>query len=236
MRVRIETSFLFQSDGLTAIVRGSGTIKQVPIRLLFGFAALLLITSLAGCNAADPVVAPAVDPMDDPAMEKTAPVGTVWSEAMESPLLEPYKGRWRLDLKLTGDPRVDQASGPLIAMPAVETDIVIKGQFITELTVPEGQYRLFAAHSHDGWICARAWYHEDRHDDGDMSKCHVQMRLDGPDLHFQVRHAGRGVEFTDPDFASNPPVIGLDQSQCSLANDVDYDWQPWLSYVYTSVK
>jgi hypothetical protein len=232
MRARIEDGFPRNNYGFTGGFGRLVSFGLASLRSLIGLAALLLITSLTGCNWADSVV----DPMDDPAMEKAAPVGTVWSEAMESPLLVPYKGRWRLDLKLTGDPRIDKTAGPLIAMPATETDIVINGNFITELTVPEGQYRLFAAHSHDGWICARAWYHEDRHDDGDMSKCHIRMRLDGPDLHFQVRHAGRSVEFTDPDFASNPPVISLDQSQCSLESDMDYDWQPWLSYVYTSVK
>lgn len=91
------------------------------------------------------------------------------------------------------DPEQVQAS-----MGRMHPDIRIDGHIVLCDGVPEAEYRLFGLHQHDTVVCGKAWHHEDRHDHGDMSKCHVRLtRLDDA-LHLAVRMHDGLPELDDP--------------------------------------
>jgi hypothetical protein len=86
-------------------------------------------------------------------------------------------------------------------------------------------------HQHNQWVCGKAWYHEDRHDPGDMSKCFVRLEIVNADLHFSLRQQDGVLNLNDPDL-TNMPITAGSASACTADAAADPPWSPWTTYVF----
>lgn len=161
-----------------------------------------------------------------------------------SPLMKPFEGVWTVDFEKT--------LGAQRAGGALEESIAATRKFHTEhpelwtmqgslrfsgnTAVGEGmlqqEYWCFGLHEHDGWVCGKAWHHEDRHDPGDMSKCCVRFRLDGNDLHFDLRMQDGLPDLNDPDLLTTPAPEGGSATTCDAEKPAGQDWGEWSRTVY----
>jgi len=82
-------------------------------------------------------------------------------------------------------------------------------------------------HEHEGKICGKSWFHEDRYDPGDMSKCLVRLSSVGEGLRLEVKSAADSADPEDPEVISQGPV-DLDSAKGCLAEKADEsNWGPW---------
>jgi hypothetical protein len=92
------------------------------------------------------------------------------------------------------------------------------------------EYRLFAIHQHGPIVCAKAWYHEDRHDPGDMSKCWVRLERVGDEFHFHVKFQDDSADIEkDPDLTSMPTLVNV--KDCEVAGDKP-ESKEWTTFVF----
>jgi hypothetical protein len=94
------------------------------------------------------------------------------------------------------------------------------------------EYRLFAVHEHDRYVCAKAWHHEDRFDPGDMSKCYVRLAVVGEELHLQVKMQEGWPADDDPDLRGTPPVVAGPRFRCDADAPTGKHWTEWAAYVF----
>ncbi len=127
----------------------------------------------------------------------------------------------RAALKLTG---VEAALRRLHADLSVSGDTFVGHGFLSE------EYRLFAIHQHGEIVCAKAWFHEDRHDPGDMSKCWVRLERVGDEFHFHVKSQDDSADIEkDPDLTSMPTLVSA--KSCEVAGD-KFESTEWTTYVF----
>jgi hypothetical protein len=97
--------------------------------------------------------------------------------------------------------------------------------------VPSAEYRFFSLHERGGKVCGKAWHHEDRHDPGDMSKCHVRLSMQGEFLHMEVRMQEDLPDLDDPDLQS-PPTEGGSAADCDTDDPAGADGGEWTTYAF----
>lgn len=185
---------------------------------------MLFVLACFGCEPSDPLT------------ELSAPPSSVWGPAIQHELLDPLRGRWKIDVEKSRELQ-EQRESSVKSGGGIEIDI--DGQVIAlHFGAFEGQYRLFSVHEHDGWICARAWDHEDVHDPGDMSKIHIRLKIDDDgQLLMETQRTDRAVRIEDPDFGADVPVIAPDGSVCPRDNDDLYNWgDEWFPEVYSRIE
>ncbi|MBM4075667.1 MAG: hypothetical protein FJ267_08500 [Planctomycetes bacterium] len=157
--------------------------------------------------------------------------GTVWGPPHLCEMLNEFAGTWALSSALTREASESSSTNTLFE-PVDGYQIMISGHIANGVDVTGEQYRMFSLHRHDGWVCGRAWHHEDRLDPGDMSKCHVRLKRDGDKLIFRVRCSRSGGDANDLDVGHAIPVILADNSPCPLDHDFEYVWDDWETRVY----
>lgn len=117
------------------------------------------------------------------------------------------------------------------ALNRLHPDLSITGDtFVGRNGFLSQEYRLFAIHQHGAIVCAKAWFHEDRHDPGDMSKCWLRLERVGDDFHFHVKFQGDDVDTEkDPDLTSMPTLV--DAKNCEVAGE-KLESKEWTTYVF----
>jgi hypothetical protein len=197
---------------------------QIRLRLV---ALSVIPIALAGCD--DSLTPPGSGPFGAP---------------NESRLLAPFSGEWMFDLERTLEAqkaagvseaniarmRKLYAGNPQIGK--MHPDMTIKGNEAACSGLPAGEYRFFAMHEHDGKICGKAWHHEDRFDPGDMSKCHVRLKIDDGLLRFEIRMKEGLPDLNDPDLRSTPAVDLDSSANCEADAPSGADWSEWSTYVF----
>jgi hypothetical protein len=155
------------------------------------------------------------------------------------PPLQPVQGGWRLDHEKTlaawqaeRVPAAEIAQARAVGPSSrLHPDMTIVGDVAVLSGFPEGEYRFFALHPHDRWICGKAWHHEDRHDPGDMSKCYVRLEPKDGELRLSVRMEDAGAELDDPDVSEMPTTAGS-AAECQADAAPEPDWSPWATFVF----
>jgi hypothetical protein len=109
-------------------------------------------------------------------------------------------------------------------------DLNLTGHVATGSGFPSEEHRFFALHEHDGVVCGKAWHHEDRFDPGDMSKCHIKLRLQDGQLHLDVKMY-EDVDISDPDLIGSPPIV-MDAKDCDAPDAMSPDRNGWSTYVF----
>lgn len=143
--------------------------------------------------------------------------------------LEPFQGQWVFNPERTAAARKARGE-PSIGGGARAPGFVIQGHVATGEGAPSEEYRFFALHEHDGVVCGKAWHHEDRHDPGDMSKCHVKLCRAGDEFHLTVfMHEGL-PDLDDPDLNA-APVVAAGPAGCNPPPD-DPAAGAWVTYVF----
>lgn len=117
------------------------------------------------------------------------------------------------------------------AMRSLHADFTIDGHVALCSGLPQAEYRFFGLHDHDGFVCGKAWHHEDRHDPGDMSKCYVKLKLVGDELHFRVRMQ-ESLPDSDRDLTNSPPIVLDSSSGCDADHPSGTDWSEWETFVF----
>lgn len=203
-----------RSGTMVGIVEtGLSELNRSMTRLTFG-ATLVLVALLSGCGPSDSV-------------------------AVAPPLLQPCEGVWRFDTEKTlqyweshGTPaaEISQARKLSQSFP-LHPDMTIAGTVATLSGFPPGEYAFFALHSHDRWVCGKAWHHEDRNDPGDMSKYFVRLERKGDELHFSVRSHEKSADPADPDIGDMPATSGSAKA-CDTDKADKRSWSPWATFVF----
>src|SRR5690348_13502566 len=169
----------------------------MPYRLTI--AAMLI--ALIGCNRA-----PAPPP---PAGGGGGPFGP----PVMTPIMQPFQGAWRFSLAKTlalwqadGVPAAEIAQAKTLATSfPLHPDMTITGDTAVLSPLPlVGEYRFFALHPHNQWVCGKAWHHEDRNDPGDMDKYLTRQKRDAGDLHFSFRVPEDAADPNDPELTKMP--------------------------------
>jgi hypothetical protein len=146
------------------------------------------------------------------------------TKAMRKRLTEVQEKKSAADrgaMKLAG---VDAALRRLHADLSITGDTFIGSGFLSQ------EYRLFAIHQHGPIVCAKAWFHEDRHDPGDMSKCWVRLERVGDDFHFHVKMQDDTADTEkDPDLTSMPTLV--DAKSCEVAGEKP-ESKEWTTFVF----
>jgi hypothetical protein len=179
----------------------------------------------AGSGGTAPAAAAAAGPFGPPVM---------------TPIMQPFQGPWRFSLAKTlaqwqadGVPAAEIAQAK--SLPAsfpLHPDLSITGDtaVLSPLPLP-GEYKFFALHAHNAWVCGKAWHHEDRNDPGDMDKQLTRLRLDGPNLHLALRSHEAAADPNDPDVTTMPTLAGS-AATCTADTVTDPPWSPWRTYVF----
>jgi hypothetical protein len=192
-------------------------------------AALLL--ALVGCKRA-----PAA-----PAATGGGAGGGPFGPPVMTPMMQPFQGSWRFSLAKTlaqwqtdGVPAAEIAQAKTIAAKfPLHPDMAITGDTAVLSPLPlTGEYKFFALHPHDGWVCGKAWHHEDRNDPGDMDKYLTRLQLrDTGDLLLAVRIHEDAADPKDPDVTTMPTLAGS-ATTCTADTDPEPPWSPWRTYVF----
>lgn len=166
------------------------------------------------------------------------------SSPQSSPLMKPFERVWAVDFEKTLEAqRSGGASEESIAAarqlhsehPELQT-MLGSLRFTGNVALGEGglaqEYWCFDLHEHDGWVCGKAWHHEDRHDPGDMSKCCVRFRLEGESLLFDLRLQDGLPDLNDPDLLTTPAPEGGSATTCDAEKPAGSDWSEWSRTVY----
>jgi len=196
-----------------------------------------LLFSSAGCGAPGPAGAPGAG---QGAGMDSGPL----SPPQASPLMKPFEGVWAVDQEQTFEAqRAAGVSEEVIArlreMSARNPELRelhSRLRFTGNVALGEGglaqEYWCFGLHEHDGWVCGKAWHHEDRYDPGDMSKCCVRFRLDGENLLFDLRLQDGLPDLNDPDLLTPPAPEGGSATTCDAEKPAGRDWGEWSRTVY----
>jgi hypothetical protein len=116
------------------------------------------------------------------------------------------------------------------ALKQLHPDLSITGDTFVGHGFLAQEYRLFAIHQHGPIVCAKAWFHEDRHDPGDMSKCWIRLERVKDEFHFHVKMQDDDVDIEkDPDLTSMPTLV--DATSCEVAGEKT-ESQEWTTFVY----
>ena len=116
------------------------------------------------------------------------------------------------------------------ALKQLHPDLAITGDTFVGRGFLSQEYRLFAIHNHGPIVCAKAWFHEDRHDPGDMSKCWVRLERVGDEFHFHVKHEDDSADTEkDPDLKHMPTLV--DAKSCEVAGE-KLESQDWMTVVF----
>ncbi len=107
-------------------------------------------------------------------------------------------------------------------------DITIKGNIIFGRGALAEEHDLFALHAHGSVVCGKAWFHEDRHDPGDMSKVWIRLELVGDELRIHIKD-GDFPDQEDADMLERPTLV--DASKCETAKE-KVESQAWNSFVF----
>jgi hypothetical protein len=154
--------------------------------------------------------------------------------------MQPFGGPWRFNLAKTlaqwqadGVPAAEIAQAKTIAAQfPLHADMTLTGDTALLSPLPlVGEYKFFALHPHNGWVCGKAWNHEDRNDPGDMSKCLARLKLDNADLHLALRSDANAADPKDPDVTTMPVLAGS-ATTCTADAVADPPWTPWRTYVF----
>lgn len=111
-------------------------------------------------------------------------------------------------------------------------DFRLDGHVATGESLSRAEYRFFGLHEHDGVLCGKAWHHEDRFDPGDMSKCYVNLRRTGDELHLDVFFVEESVDLNDPDLVGSPQLTLGPGEQCTAPAEDRTDLMAWTTYVF----
>jgi hypothetical protein len=161
------------------------------------------------------------------------------SAAAAAPILQPFQGPWRFSLAKTlaywqakGVPasEIAQARATAKSFP-LHPDMSIQNDTAVLPGMIEGEYRFFALHPHNQWVCGKAWHHEDRHDPGDMDKYYVRLEIQGADLHLSVRIPEDAADPADPD-VTNTSLTAGSAATCGADALATPPWSPWRTYVF----
>jgi hypothetical protein len=158
--------------------------------------------------------------------------------------MDPFTGTWAFDFEKTlaiqkaagaSDAQIAQlrklyADNP--ALGKMHPDLTFDGNVAVGAGLLSSEYRFFAMHKHGTKICGKAWHHEDRFDPGDMSKCHVRLKIDGVYLFMEVDMEEDSPALNDPDLASEPPVEG-DAAKCDVEARPGKKPSDWMTYVFS---
>lgn len=167
--------------------------------------------------------------------------------SIHSPIMNAFAGNWTCDNERTDEERLKAGD----SQEEIERDKVIREKYpILSLSAqllvfaddlaysPNGlqcEYKFYHMHKHDKTLCGKAWFHEDRNDQGDMSACRVKLALVNDELHFQVRHMQRDIEvneivgFSESEFEADPAACDADSPKAG-------PWGDWMMTVYKRVK
>ncbi len=161
-----------------------------------------------------------------------------------SPLMAPLAGKWTFALDKTLDAQKQAgATDEQIAMSRkfhesnpvfgkMHPDMTFEGDQAVGAGLLSSEYRFFGMHTHGSKLCGKAWHHEDRHDPGDMSKCHVRLEVVKGDLYMEVYMQDGLPDLDDPDLRSEPPTEG-DAAQCDIDTKASQKPRDWMTYVFT---
>ena len=155
--------------------------------------------------------------------------------ADNDPRMAPFEGKWRFDSQATlaeMEARGVEAETvrKLRELYKKHTDlfqhpdITITGLEIVGDGLLSSEYRLFALHKHDEILCAKAWYHEDRHDPGDMNKCFIQLEIIDSKLKMTLKHHDGWPEMNDPDLSL---PIDSDAETCRNSQEIKNSPKEW---------
>lgn len=200
-----------------------------------GACLIALVGALCGCDL------PSLDPGASRRTFESEWDG-VWRRRGPYPLLSPFAGDWAYDID--GTLAVLEKAGT----PKEETDLIRKlhdeapqvtqgelrfeGNVATALGKRPEEYRFFSMHQHDGYICGKAWHHEDRFDYGDMSKCHVRLRIQNGLLEMRVRSLDGIADPDDRDLLVDPPTEGGAAETCEAEHPTEDEWSDWMIVVF----
>ena len=121
-------------------------------------------------------------------------------------------------------------AGVEAALRRLHADLSVSGDTFVGRGFLSQEYRLFAIHQHGEIVCAKAWFHEDRHDPGDMSKCWVRLERVGDEFHFHVKSQDDSADIEkDPDLTSMPTLVSAES--CEVAGD-KLESKEWTTYVF----
>jgi len=221
--------FDLSSDSLLAFGRMSYAIIEFDEelsmhRLLSFFAIAAQLFAVIGCGSAD-----------------SGPFGP----PKESLLLKPFAGEWTCDFEKTLDAQkaagaTDEdiarvrkfvANNPLSN--TMHPDIQVTGDVALFVGLLSSEYRFYSMHQHGNKVCGKAWFHEDRSDPGDMSKCYVRLMIHEDCLHFYVKMSEGSADVNDPDLQTMPAVEGGSVSKCDADKPAEGEWSPWMTYVFS---
>jgi hypothetical protein len=162
-----------------------------------------------------------------------------------SKLLSPFAGEWVFDFdktiaaqKAAGASEKDiegirKLYGDHPELGKLHPDLSIAGNEAIGSEIPASEYRFFSVHQHGDKICGKAWFHEDRHDPGDMSKCYVRLKIKDNDLYFEVKMQEELPNVTDPDLMSTPAVEIDSDANCDAETPKGNGWSKWTLYIFT---
>jgi hypothetical protein len=193
-----------------------------------------LLFAIVGCNRAPAKPPPA------PAAAGAGPFGP----PMMTPIMQPFQGAWRFSLAKTlalwqaeGVPVAEIAEAKKLATAfPLHPDMSITGDTAVLSPLPlVGEYKFFALHPHNAWLCGKAWHHEDRNDPGDMDKYLTRLKLHAGDLHLHFRVPEDAADPKDPDVTKMPTLAGS-ATTCTADAQTDPPWSPWRTYVFERGK
>jgi hypothetical protein len=184
-----------------------------------------------------PICIAAIGCGQDPA---SGPFGPPRSSA----LMTPFAGKWSFEFDKTldaekaagaSDEEIAQTRKMYAANPALgkmHPDLTFDGNVAVGAGTVTSEYRFFGMHKHGAKICGKAWFHEDRFDPGDMSKCYVRLEIVDGRLHMEVNMKEDMPDENDPDLASEPPVEG-DAAKCDVETQAGKKPDDWMTYVFS---
>ena len=202
--------------------------------MLYRLAIAAMLLAVAGCNRA---------PATPPPAAGAGGAGPFGPPVM-TPIMQPFQGAWRFSLAKTlalwqaeGVPAAEIAQAKTLAASfALHPDMTITGDTAVLSPLPlVGEYKFFALHPHNQWVCGKAWHHEDRNDPGDMSKLLARLKLDAADLHVAQRVDENSADPNDPDVTKLPTLAGS-AATCTADAAPDPPWSPWRTYVFEKVQ
>lgn len=161
------------------------------------------------------------------------------SSSAAPPILQPFQGSWTFSLpktvaqwKADGVPQTEIAQAQALAKTfPLHADMRFENDLAILLERNEGEYKFFALHPHNQWVCGKAWHHEDRHDPGDMDKYLVRLEIKNADLYLSVRIPDDAADPNDPD-VTNTPLTADSAATCGADAAPTPPWSPWRTYVF----
>lgn len=199
------------------------------------------LLQLAGCERRDGGSGPS-----GPSSGSQAAGSPTQAGVEHAPILDPFQGHWVFDQEGTDALRIaagakqadlDKERELLKKMPGLShPDLILKGNVGVEPVTFMGQTRegellFFALHEHGEWVCGKAWRHEDRNDPGDMSKCHVRLKIKDGRLELLTREQEGSVDLSDADLQKMPLAEGSAET-CKADGLPAKDWSPWMPTAY----